>query len=370
MSKNLGKLLRNLLPRPFEQIKIPSGVADANTCCSQHILIKKEQAGRQFPIPHGLDPGAIEWKNEFFSTAQELWCFDRATVDSHSSLVNQEGMLIEKLSEHFSQEIHPKFSFRWSNLFKPTHYHKKKIYNLSHLNDTHPYHWLLDGIARLSLIDQAPVDALYIPQSTSYQRESLALAMQNLQIHLPVINASQVHDLKADQIFTPSFALFGEKQPIAPAQWACEFVSTTLGKPFSERMRRIYISRSDASYRRVLNEDALVDLLSRSGFESVVMSDLSFKQQRDLFAQSEAIVAPHGGALAHLLFCAPGTKVLEIFYPHYMPPCYWQISSYCDLDYAFCQAEPLDSSEKHWPYEDIFVDLDKIRKMLEMLKLN
>lgn len=378
MSKSLGKLLQNLLPRPFEQMKIPSGSIDSHHCCSEYIIKAPEESGLHFSPSYSLDPEALHWKDAFYSSAQELWCFDKATVDSGACLVSEAGLLIEDLSEraiqnvnqNVNKELHPKFHFHWSNLFRPTHYKKKRIFNLAHQNDTNPYYWLLNAIARLSLIDQVEVDALYVPYRTAYQRESLAIAMQKLSCNLPIINSLQLQDLKAEKIYTPSYGYFDKKRPLAPAKWACDAATSLLGAPSQERIRRIYISRSDADYRRILNEDALIDLLRRRGFESIVMSELSFKEHRALFAQSEAIISAHGAALAHLLFCAEGTKVLEIFYPQYMPLRYLQMSTYRNLEYAFCLGEPLDSSDKHWPREDIFVDLGKVKRILDMLKLN
>ena len=375
MAKRLGKLLTKLIPRSFEYLKLPSGITTPKACSSEYISVNPATENVRFPMPHSLDLGGQDWKEEFSETAQELWRFSQATIDSSASLVNAQGHLVWELSEdfmHSSPACHPKFELKWKNLYQKTRIKKETVFNLAHHFDENPYHWLLDGIARLSLLQHTtkPVDALYIPLRNRYQKESLMLALQSMQLDIPIINAANVSDLKVQSLYQPSFALFDTRTHLAPAQWACDYVRDVLGKPSQECMRRIYISRPDASYRRVLNEDALVDLLQKYGFERVVLSQLSFAQQRDLFAQSEAIVAPHGAGLAHLLFCAPGTKVIEIFYPQFMQACYWQISKHMQLDYTFCQGEPLDSSEAHWPFEDILVDIDKIKRVLEMKKLN
>ena len=42
------------------------------------------------------------------------------------------------------------------------------------------------------------------------------------------------------------------------------------------------------------------------------MEDLTAIAQMDLFRRAEMVVAPHGAALANLIFCPPGTQVLEL----------------------------------------------------------
>jgi capsular polysaccharide biosynthesis protein len=79
--------------------------------------------------------------------------------------------------------------------------------------------------------------------------------------------------------------------------------------------RRVYLSRRDASTRRLLNEDALIDLLGHYGFETFLPGKMSFQSQIDLCTGAEAVVAVHGAAMANLIFCEPGTEVFEISHP-------------------------------------------------------
>ena len=95
--------------------------------------------------------------------------------------------------------------------------------------------------------------------------------------------------------------------------YADRFARDYLGADEQRGGRRIYVSRADTRRRQIVNEDALLRVLERNGFERVVPSELSLRDQAALFQSASAIVAPHGGALASLAFCRPGTKVLELF---------------------------------------------------------
>ena len=75
--------------------------------------------------------------------------------------------------------------------------------------------------------------------------------------------------------------------------------------------RRLYVSRSKATSRRIINEDALWQILERNGFEMFSPEGLSVEQQIRSFADAEMIVAPHGAGLANLIY-ASQPKVVEL----------------------------------------------------------
>jgi capsular polysaccharide biosynthesis protein len=79
------------------------------------------------------------------------------------------------------------------------------------------------------------------------------------------------------------------------------------------RPRRIYISRQGATRRRIVNHDAVEALLARHGFETVQAERLDFLDQAALFAEAEAVVAPHGAGLANLLFNDGRARVVEFY---------------------------------------------------------
>jgi hypothetical protein len=77
-------------------------------------------------------------------------------------------------------------------------------------------------------------------------------------------------------------------------------------KPF----RKIVVLRPGATSRKLINSDEL--LLKLKGWETVVLEKLSIKEQMKTFAEATHILAAHGAGLTNLLWCRPGTKVIEI----------------------------------------------------------
>lgn len=74
--------------------------------------------------------------------------------------------------------------------------------------------------------------------------------------------------------------------------------------------RKIFISRDDAAGRRLLNVDELFMVLK--GWEKIVLSDLSIREQIKIFSESTHIMSTHGAGLVNTVFSPEGATVIEI----------------------------------------------------------
>lgn len=81
----------------------------------------------------------------------------------------------------------------------------------------------------------------------------------------------------------------------------------------SEQPDRIYISRLDAKGRPMVNETEIIALAEAADFTPVVMSKLPVEEQVGLFAGARTIIGAHGAGMANIAFCAPGTRVIELY---------------------------------------------------------
>lgn len=192
------------------------------------------------------------------------------------------------------------------------------------------HHWMLDQLPRLDLLARAGAryDKILVPQGNGFHDETLERA--GVPFEKRVV---QRHDsyYSFEQLIVPSYPAHSGQAP----RHACEFIRDLFGDQLDpdSRGRRIYISRADANRRRITNESEIAAFLCDRGFEVITCSGLSVAQQARLFASAEAVVAPHGGALTNLVFCQPGTKVIELFGPGYNPICYWAIAETLGLEY-------------------------------------
>ena len=113
---------------------------------------------------------------------------------------------------------------------------------------------------------------------------------------------------------------------------------------------KIYITRQDANYRNIINEQDLIGELKKNNFRIINTNNFSLHDQIKIFASAKIIVSPTGSSLANLVFCKKGTKVFEIL-PRYNLPSennlkkrYSDICKILDLKYFFIEADSIESN--------------------------
>ena len=126
--------------------------------------------------------------------------------------------------------------------------------------------------------------------------------------------------------------------------------------------KRIYVSR--AGRRRITNEEKVRRLLVGRGFTVIEDQPRSLREQIGLFHEAEIVVAPHGAALANLLWCRPGTLVVELASECYFPPFYQNLAEFCGLRHA---AVLSPGGRSHWTRmgDSVTVDLMNLKQKLD-----
>jgi Glycosyltransferase 61 len=84
--------------------------------------------------------------------------------------------------------------------------------------------------------------------------------------------------------------------------------------------------------RRLINYEALKDLLESMGFMDY-QTNLRPETQAQDFAVADVVVAQHGAGLTNLLFCKPGTRVVELFSPDHPQPCFMNVCQALGLEH-------------------------------------
>jgi capsular polysaccharide biosynthesis protein len=131
----------------------------------------------------------------------------------------------------------------------------------------------------------------------------------------------------------------------------------------SERpSRRVFISRAGAARRRLVNEEELWPLLQGAGFERVSMEELGFEEQVRLMQETAVLVAPHGAGLTNMLFCAPGTHIVEIASLGFPNPNFYALASAMKHRYWLLPADAL--GDEHPLERDLRVDAGAVESLL------
>lgn len=121
---------------------------------------------------------------------------------------------------------------------------------------------------------------------------------------------------------------------------------------------RILISREeDASERRIVNWAAVESRLSQLGFETVVLTELDFVEQKHRFAGAELIVGTHGAGLTELVY-APDAAVIELF-GDYFVPVYYEMAQGFGMPYGCLRCPSVG--------DDLYVDVDRLVAMVDAM---
>lgn len=187
---------------------------------------------------------------------------------------------------------------------------------------TNYFHWLIEYLPKGLAIESRPelrrvpliVDASMPPQHF----EALRAVMGEWPLHMHTPH-SLLHVGKLWLASTPTYH---------PDRFDLPYwVGSAVSEPHLDYLRqrvlekaasaahlpkKIYLSRLNYLRRRIANERELEKEFERAGFVSVRPETLSFLEQVRLFRNADVIAGPGGAAMANLVFCAPGARVMAL----------------------------------------------------------
>jgi hypothetical protein len=204
-------------------------------------------------------------------------------------------------------------------------------------------HFLLDHATRLELYGRAGVDiaaTTVIGPELRHEFQSDTAARMGVRSYLGVNRRAHV---RVSRLWVSSNCHTHRH----PAHWGAPWAVNAIREKFDlvprRPARRLLISRRDSPWRRLRNEAHLIELLQPLGFEVIVPGELTFHDQIAAFRDATHVVGPHGAGLTNILWCAPGTHVLEVFHPHYGTWAYAMLKDVLNLNYATLVARDGDS---------------------------
>jgi len=226
---------------------------------------------------------------------------------------------------------------------------------------TNYYHWTVECLTRLLGVfrfyhETGTMPTIVLPPNPpSWIQESLAI------IGIPsnqctVLGSEPVH---VDRLVVPSYP----DPSVTECQWLQQRMTkrTETSGSASDRISvpetGVYIPRTDATTRRVLNEDAVINALSAYGIEPYVLSSLSMKEQIRLFQNVDIIVSPHGAGLTNLLYAHDPT-VVELF-GRKRKTTYYRLAKLLGFEYYAVSCGSVDT--------DLQIDIDGLRQLIEAI---
>lgn len=250
-----------------------------------------------------------------------------------------------EIFEHRATELIKKYGpcaikfLRGNKISHDRHY--KHLFPMVRHPTTNYYHWLLTGLIRLRSLEayrkktgERP-SILINKKAPDWVYQSLELLGVDLDRCIHWTNSIA----KVDAFVLP---IHRRTRPLEAGSSDCHWLKKEaiagLDPEPQRDDRRIFISREDADCRQVINRDCIDPILDKYGFEKRLLTKYTFSQQVRLFAEAEAVVAPHGAGLANLVF-GTDLSVIELLPRNDVRPFYFLLANNCNHNYEYILCE-------------------------------
>jgi len=227
------------------------------------------------------------------------------------------------------------------------------------------FHWMTDALPRLIACKEFinPSHTLILPNK--YKEYAYITDSLNA-FNIPVLFFKQTIKIKIQDLILPSHtALPGNYNKLFINQLRALFLN-----PYKDLRpyRKIYISREKAPKRKIANEKAVVQILTKYGYEPHCFEDYSLQKQITLCAEAKSIVGLHGAGLTNILFLHEKGQLLEFRNQNDKNNnCYFSLASDLNIDYYY-QINKGNKRDTHTV--TITVDLDELENNLQLMLQN
>jgi hypothetical protein len=293
---------------------------------------------------------------------------DGAVLSPHAAVVNRRGELMQEQVAYFGTTRPREHPLYWNPFRPPPTRIGGRLGVLSSRGDGNYYHFLMDVIPRLAIVEQsavAPPERWYVPTRQPFQRELL------LRAGVPEatwLDPAASPDVVADTLVVPGLPSTVVRNP----PWVVGFLrDRLLGQPPALSHPGVYVTRGPGrNNRSVRNEHDVVAMAVGHGLTPIDPARMTVAEQIEAFSTARLIVAPHGAALANLVFAGSGAAVIELFPAGYARPDYWKLANGVPglgYHYLLGVGRPVRSLSQ-FLVTDITVDLAVLSGMIEQLQ--
>ena len=286
-------------------------------------------------------------------------------------VVSADNLLISSVSIEWSCSPERHWTFRKLRLPHTTRLFGRSLILASTGGDSY-FHWMTDILPRVRLAKKAGYEVDFFEHfvvndvKAEYQKETLSyLKVPSNKLRKIPANSNGYLCEKAVLPSLPSFP------GVVPPE-TIQYLRSIVPETSFQAGAKLYIDRGKSKRRKIPEEERIIDWLKTQGFEIIDCGKMSVKDQAAAFAHAELIVAPHGGALTNLIFCRPGTKIVELLSSEYPNPCYRNLCGVAKLPYIGIignsqkSKTTSDLSDSSGPIE---TTLEDIKKALEQMSL-
>lgn len=239
-------------------------------------------------------------------------------------------------------------------------------------------HWLFDYLTRMSVLEYKPelkklklliletVPKRFLEFLTmlGFEQEQFIFCDQTVSVKNAWIPSSvcyRGHYTDKNPYFWPDSVLYLRSKILGS--------KAHLPLPLQPRKKRLYLSREESRWRRIINERALVSSLSELGFENIVMERLPIKAQLEIISQAEIIISPLGAGAGMIMFAPKNVSVVELTHEDV---CGVWSRIWCDLlgqryHPIICEKVAIQTTQETGTQEKVHADYDLLPDIQQVL---
>jgi len=363
---DLAQLLCQPLGRPEAKVLAPDRIPHDARIIRESGWIPQARTEVIFGRPH-------PWLSHQYLHFPAQWCLRDHHVRVYGptlGVVTRKEGLISSVSIEWGRSPDDHFTRRRLFLPRPRKIQGRTLILASTGGNTF-FHWMLDVLPRWEIARQAGWDpsqydhVLVNSRRISFQQDSLT----GLDVSPDRILCLDDHPaLELSEALLPSLPGISG----VPRDSSVRFLRQLFLKdePPTRGGRRLFISRENSRHRHLKDSGALWQELQTLGFEKFEDVEKSVEEQAQVFQSASLIVAVHGAALTNLVFCQPGTTLLELFSPAYVNPCYRDLCHVAGLRHlaAVVGAGPTVEWSHAYPSGDLVPSPGEIRGILDWVR--
>lgn len=232
------------------------------------------------------------------------------------------------------------------------------------------FHWLADALSRLYTMRERLADFVLVLPWHYQGRDFVEASLRAFGVKaVEYIKRDEL--LRCRKVFVPTHTAPSGHYNEEIIRGVRRLLLKAYGAPGdSGEGERIYISRGRAPKRRILNEEAVCQVLAEFNFKIIHAEDLSFEQQVEICSRARYLVSNHGAGLTNMLFLPTGASVLELrHHTDCINNCYFTLASALNLKYFYQTCESSNPAED--PHTAaLVVDQATLRENLNLLTLD
>lgn len=315
-----------------------------------------------YAVPEGF---AEEDRNLFF---QDNFTDQIPAVDMFvlEGVVAINGFLIQGNAFLYEFSHHATFigGFKWKTLLRikvlPKEQLKLAIWGVQDWADNY-FHWVTEILPRILAMHKRDKGAPVLLSEKVSRLSFVEQAMELFNIPFKVLPVGR--GIKIDRLLACKVPHVGQFNQYLLSAFRADVLSAVSSNSMYSPIRKLYISRSDARRRKILNEDALWHSLQHHGFEKVELNGMNWPDQIRLFRQAVLVVSNHGAGLSNIMFMPAHGRVIELKAAKNDYWCFFSLARVCHLEYAYLLCEAAEDDHRS---ADIHVDIQKLLSLMHV----